>query len=86
MGGQHHAPIPLDPADHILKVQPFLRVQSRRRFVQQQHIRVADQRLGNAQPPLHTAGQGLDRHIPLGRQVQDLQQVVDLLLRDLVAL
>ena len=50
--------------DHL----PGLRVEAGRRFVGKHDMRVVDQRPGQRQPPLHPAGQGLDRRLlPAGR-------------------
>jgi hypothetical protein len=79
VGGQHqgHALV-LEPVQPVPQHVPGLRVQSGGRLVQQQDLRVVDQRPGDRQPALHAAGQRFDLVLgPVG-QLGEVQQLLDL--------
>ena len=55
-------------------------IQAAGRLVEDQHGRIVDQRLGQAEPLLHAARQAVDEVVAFVRQVQQLQHVADHLL------
>ena len=60
-----------------LHFQPRAGIEAAGRLVEDQHGRIVDQRLGQAQPLLHAARQAVDEVVPLVRQVQELEHVAD---------
>ena len=64
-------------AEQLAQLDPGARVEARGRLVEQQHLRVVDQGVGQAQPLLHAARQGLDVGVALVAEVDELQQVGD---------
>ena len=60
-----------------LHFQPGPRVEAAGGFVEDQHGRIVDQRLGQAEPLLHAAREAVDEVVALVRQVEQLQHVAD---------
>ena len=60
MSGQHHDRCPRDLGEHGPQRHPLLRVDAGGRLVQDQHLRRAEQRLGQRGPPALAAGHGPD--------------------------
>ena len=53
--------VPPRPRNELAEAQPLLRIQAGRGLVEDQQLRVAEQRLGQRDAPAHAAGQGADR-------------------------
>ena len=64
-------------AEQLAQLDPGARVEARGRLVEQQHLRIVDQRVGQAQPLLHPAREGLDVRVALVAEVDQLEQVGD---------
>ena len=55
-------------AEQLAQLDPGARVEARGRLVEQQHLRIVDERVGQAQPLLHAAREGLDVGVALARR------------------
>ena len=64
-------------AEQLAQLDPGPRVEAGRRLVEEQHRRVVDQGVGEAQPLLHPARQALDVRVALLAEVDELQEVAD---------
>ena len=64
-------------AQQLAQLDAGPRVEARRRLVEQQHARVVDQRVREAQPLLHAARQALHVGVALGAEVHEVEQVAD---------
>ena len=64
-------------AQELAQLDPGPRVEPGRGLVEQQHLRVVDQRVGEAQPLLHAARQALDVGVALSAEVDQVEQVAD---------
>ena len=64
-------------AEELAKLDPRARVETGRRLVEEQHLRVVDERVGEAQPLLHAARQVLDVGVALVAEIDQLEQVAD---------
>ena len=64
-------------AQELAQLDPGPRVEARGRLVEEQHLRVVDQRVGEAQPLLHAAREALDVGVALGPEVHEVEQVAD---------
>ena len=64
-------------AQQLAELDAGPRVEAGRRLVEEQHQRVVDERVGEAQPLLHAARQALDVRVALGPEVHQLQEVAD---------
>ena len=64
-------------AQQFAQLDAGARVEARRRLVEQQHLRVVHQRVGEAQPLLHAAAELLDVRAALVGEIDQLQQVAD---------
>ena len=74
VGGQDHGAALADPGHQVAEPQPLLGVETRRRLVEDEQLGVAEQRLGDAHPAAHAAGQGAD---PAAGDVGQADQVDD---------
>jgi hypothetical protein len=63
-----------EPEQPVPQHVPGLRVQARGRLVQQQNLRLVDQRPGDRQPPPHPAGQHLDLLVRLVPQLREVER------------
>ena len=72
---QRH-PVPLEPEQPVPQHMPGLRVEARGRLVEEQDLRLVDQRAGDRQPALHAAGQRLDEAVGTVGEVRELEQLV----------
>ena len=64
-------------AEQLAQLDPGARVQAGGRLVEEEHLGVVDEGVGQAQPLLHAARQGLDVRVALVAQVDQLQEVAD---------
>ena len=64
-------------AEQLAQLDPGARVEAGRRLVEQQDLRVVDQRVGQAQALLHAPRQALDVGVALVAEVDELEQVAD---------
>src|ERR1700733_4662068 len=77
VGGQDQRDAALfEPEQPVPHHVPGLRVQAGGGLVQDQDVRVVDQRPGDGQPPLHAAGQRLDLVLRPVLQLDELQQLL----------
>ncbi len=60
MCGNQDDPVPGEFRQEVAEPHPLPWIQAGGRFIQNQDLRVIQQRLGNAHPPSHTAGQMSD--------------------------
>ena len=60
-----------------LHFDPRPRIQSAGRLVENQHRRIVDERLGQAEPLLHAARQAVDERLALAGQVEQIEHVAD---------
>ena len=70
VGGQNHNLIFGDFRQQISESDTFLRIQPGGRFVNNQHLRVIEQRLGNSKPAFHAAGKRFYLFVPVLCQIQ----------------
>ena len=64
-------------AEQLAQLDPGARVEAGRRLVEEQHLRVVDERVGEAQALLHAAREALDVGVALVAEVDELEQVAD---------
>ena len=64
-------------AEELAQLHAGPRVEARGRLVEQQDLRVVDERVGEAQALLHAAGEALDIRVALVAEVDEVQQVAD---------
>ena len=64
-------------AQELAQLHPGPRVEAGGRLVEEQHRRVVDEGVGQAQPLLHAARQALDVRVALLAQVDELEEVAD---------
>ena len=65
VGGDQHAGVGADLPQQFAEVQPLVGVEADGRLVEQQDLRVVDDRLGDAGPAHHAAGQRLESGVGL---------------------
>ena len=73
MGGEQDRPIAREIGEQVAEADTFFRVEPRCRLIHDQQLRIVEERLRDADAPLHAAGKGLQfavRHI---RQRDGLQ-------------
>ena len=80
VGGDQGYPFAAAGGHHVLKAHPLLRVQTGGGLVEEKHLRVPQQRLGNAGPAHHAPGEGFYPAVRPITQVHQIQHPVDLLL------
>ncbi len=73
----------LQIADHLAHLARPYRIQADRRLVEEEHLRVVQQRAGDVQALHHAARVALDLLLPAVGQAHELEQVRDALARDL---
>ena len=64
-------------AEQLTQLDPCARVEAGRRLVEQEHLRIVDQRVRQAEALLHPARQRLDVGVALVGEVDELEQVAD---------
>ena len=64
-------------AEQLAQLDPGARVEAGGGLVEQQHLGVVDERVGEAQALLHAARQALDVGVALVGEVDQLEQVAD---------
>ena len=63
--------------DHLPRLAPGGRVKPRRRLIEEQQVRIADQSDRHLQPPLQPTGETHDPLVPLLAEADDLDHLVD---------
>ena len=63
--------------EELAELDPGARVQPGSRLVEEQDLRIVDERVGEAEPLLHAAREALDVGVPLVAQVDEIEQVAD---------
>ena len=64
-------------AEELAQLDPGARIEPGGRLVEQQHLGVVDERVGEAQPLLHAAREALDVGVALVAEVDEVEQVAD---------
>ena len=64
-------------AEELAKLDPRARIETGRRLVEEQHLRVVDEGVGEAQPLLHAARQVLDVGVAPIAEIDQLEEVAD---------
>ncbi len=64
-------------AEQLAKLDARPWVEARSRLIEQEHLGVVDERVGEAQPLLHAAGEAQDVGVALVREVDQLEEVAD---------
>ena len=72
VGGNHDGLVRRHLLDHLAYMVFLVRIEAVGRFVQDQHVRIVQQGLGQAHPPGKALGQGLDRLIEHGGKLRHL--------------
>jgi hypothetical protein len=78
VGREQHNPVAAKVRQQVAEANPFLGVEPGGGFVHNQHLRAAQQSLGDAEAALHAAGVLLDPFLHLVGQVDTLQYFPDL--------
>jgi hypothetical protein len=76
-GQDHRAPL-TGVRDHLPEPQPLLGIEADRRLVEEEQVWIAQQGLGQPDPPAHPAGEGPDPLGADGRQPGQLDDPADL--------
>ena len=72
---QDRAPGPLELVDEIPELPAGLRIESGRRLVEEQEVRIADERAGEREPLLLAAGERADPRVALFLKLHQPDQV-----------
>ena len=64
-------------AEELAQLDAGPRIEAGGRLVEEQHLRVVDERVGEAQALLHAAGQALDVRVALVAEVDEVEEVAD---------
>ncbi len=79
MGGQQHGALARPLGHDLAEPEALLGVQARGGFVQDQEIRVSQERLGQCDPPTHPPGERLDLAIHHAFEPDQRQHATNLL-------